>query len=470
MKLSVVFPLSLITITLFLFADTCLPAADTSQPLSTSPSIWGKEIMKQPFDKKPFHEVKPPAWLEDITRVTYCFSVIDAATRDKATELGSQMSEMGFVSPYGTLYDSKILLDRNPSETIQQSEEKLHKEIADYKRRGVRILAVAPPNLIGEVYAKHPDWRRVGTNTTDIPPYDKATNPLGGALCLVGPWGDCFTDLLAEMLTKFPEIDAFSFDGLHDCGFCYCQHCRENYRKDTGKEIPDVAKGLEDPEFRTYQHWLDRRMEAMVQHMQTRLKGIKPEVALVTWSTNAGRWGHLLSIPRNMPARLNLLFDAPDQEFWMDETNRGNTIMPAFANAYMWAVSNHRIAFSSPYLFSHGNPYGADSFTPDEVMARMMLVLTWGARPSGALAQPPLLVPALYDSLTELNRRVPWITRTESEPWAALVMSDNTKTFYGRSPGAVEERYLANVFGVFRTAMEEHLGVTLINDWNLNPR
>ena len=65
-----------------------------------------------------------------------------------------------------------------------------------------------------------------------------------------------------------------------------------------------------------------------------------------------------------MPARMNLLLDAPDQEFWLDETNRGTTIVPAFANAYIWATTNHRVAFSEPYILSHGNPYGKDSFPP----------------------------------------------------------------------------------------------------------
>jgi hypothetical protein len=48
-------------------------------------------------------------------------------------------------------------------------------------------------------------------------------------------------------------------------------------------------------------------------------------------------------------------------------------------------------------------------------------------------------------------------------------MSDNTRNFYGRSPGLVEERYMANVLGVFRAAVEEHLPLAVINDWNLNP-
>ena len=79
---------------------------------------------------------------------------------------------------------------------------------------------------------------------------------------------------------------------------------------------------------------------------------------------------------------MNLLLDAPDQEFWLDETNRGTTIVPAFANAYIWATTNHRVAFSEPYLLSHGNPYGKDSFPPQEILRRMLLAVTYGAQPS----------------------------------------------------------------------------------------
>ena len=238
--------------------------------------------------------------------------------------------------------------------------------------------------------------------------------------------------------------------------------------KDTGKEIPNPD--MENVEFRRYQHWADRRMESLIQRMQTRLKGIKPEVALVTWTTNAGRWGHFLSIPRNMPARMNLLLDAPDQELWLDETNRGNTIAPAFGCAYAWSVTNHRVAFSEPYLMAHGNPYGKDGFPPEELHRRMMLVLTYGGFPSIAVGQPGRLQQAVYDTVREVNRLKPWLIDKQPDRWAAVVMSDNTKTFYGRQAGRVEERYLSNVLGTFRAAVEEHLPVTVINDWNLNER
>ena len=423
--------------------------------------IWGSAILPQPFDRQPFREIRIPEWVQNTVGCGYTLSVMDAKSRATAAAHGVTISEMGFVDPFYAYYDSQLLKKRSPHVPA----DRLTKDIAEYKRLGVRILGVYPPCLQAEAYENHRDWRRIATDTTEIPQIDMVKYPHGGMLCLLGPYGDFFIDVLAEILQKFPDVDAFSFDGLHYGGVCYCQHCRENYRTETGAEIPPLD--MENPAFRRYQHWADRRMEDLVRRMQVKLKGIKPDVALVTWTTNAGRFGHFLSIPRNMPARMNLLLDAPDQEFWADETNRGTTVVPAFANAYIWATTNHRVAFSEPYILSHGNPYGKDSFPPTEILRRMMLALTYGASPSIAVAQPVSLQQELYACLDEVQRRKPWLTHKAPEPWAALVMSDNTRNFYGRSAGLVEERYMANVFGTFRATLEEHLPVTVINDWNL---
>lgn len=443
---------------LLVFVLLALPSVAQERP-----SPWDGEVMPQPFDTQPFRRVRVPAWLHETLGCGYTLSGMDSAARRTAARHGVTLSEIGFVDPFYAYYDSRLLKRRSPHVPLGR----LEKDIAEYRQLGVRLLGVYPPTLQGEVYEAHPDWRRIATDTTTIPQVDLKKYPHGGMLCPLGPYGDFFIEVLAEILTKYPDVGAFSFDGLHHGGVCYCEHCRANYRRDTGKAIPKAD--LNDPEFRRYQHWADRRLEDLVRRMQARLKGIKPDVALVTWSTNAGRWGHFLSLPRNMPARMNLLFDAPDQEFWMDETNRGNTILPAFTNAYLWAVTDHRVGFSEPYLMSHGNPYGKDSFPPHEIERRMMLALTYGAMPSIAVAQPARLQAELYRCLDEVQKRKPWITHKQPERWAALLMSDNTRTFYGREPGRVEERYMANVLGAFRASVEEHLPVTVINDWNLNP-
>lgn len=444
-------------------ATSALAAAGSTllraQAAAAPREIWGRVVALQPFDKAPFREIAIPEWVRGTLGVGYTLSGMGTEARTKAAAAGVTLSELGFVDPFFAYYDSKLLKRHSP----HVPKDWVAKEIAEYQRLGVRILGVYPPTLQSEVYELHPDWRLISKDTREIPSVDLKVHGHGGMLCLLGPYGDFFIEVLAEILTLFPAVDAFSFDGLHYTGACYCQHCRANYKADTGDELP--PRDIQNPAFRRYQHWADRRMERHIQRMQTRLKSIKPEVALVTWTTNAGRFGHFLDVPRNMPARMNLLLDAPDMEFWLDETNRGASIVPAFGCAYMWAVTNHRVAFAEPYLMSRGNPYGKDSFPAHEIERRMMLALAHGTVPSLAVGQPEHLQEAAYHCLGEVKKRGPWITHKSPEPWCAMVMSDNTRCFYAR--GAVEERYMAHVFGAFRAGIEAHLPLALVNDWNL---
>lgn len=430
-------------------------------PHAFSDELWEAPVLPQPFEREAFRPIRVPAWVQETIGAGYTLSGMNTAQRERSVAAGVSLSEFGFVDPFYAYFDSKLLKRRSPHVPL----ERLDKDMAEYRRLGIKMLGVVPPGLQAEVYETHPEWRKISKNTTEIPQVDMVKQPFGGGLCLLGPYGDFLIEVLAEIVTNYPDVAAFSFDGLHYGGVCYCGSCRDAFRKDTSGEIPNL--NMEDPNFRRYQHWADRRMESLIVRMQTRLKGINPKIALVTWTTNAGRFGHFRDIPRNMPARMNLLLDAPDQEFWMDETNRGATVVPAFGNAYAWAVTNHRVAFSEPYLMSHGNPYGKDSFPGHEILRRMLLVLTHGPMPSLAVGQPQPMQEAAYQALREVQKRKPWLTHKEPERWAAMVMSDNSRTFYGRSSGKVEERYLANVFGTFRAALEEHLPVTIINDWNL---
>lgn len=447
-----------------LFAVCAVNLERVATSLADQPAtIWGRPIMRQPFDREQPHEICTPDWVRHTLGVGYTLSVQSPPEREKAVAAGVTISELGFVDPLFVYYDSKYLHRRSPHVAADH----LEKEVAAYRQLGLRILAVYPPSLQGEVYESHPEWRRIDAHNGPVPQVDLRKHPSGGMLCLLGPYGDFMIDVVSEIVTKF-GVDAFSFDGLHYGGVCYCRHCRDGFRSQAGSDIPPV--NLDDRLFRRYQHWADRRLEDLVRRMQSRIKAIKPDVALVTWTTNAGRFGHFRDIPRNMPARMNLLLDAPDQEFWLDETNRGASVVPAFANAYAWAVTNHRVAFSEPYLMSHGNPYGKDSFPPHEVLRRMLLCVAHGSTPSIAVAQPPVLREAVFHGLAEVQRRKRWLTHKEPEPWAAIVMSDNSRVFYGRSSGAVEQRYLAHVFGTFRAVVEAHMPFTLINDWNLNEK
>jgi hypothetical protein len=428
--------------------------------LTPPDAIWGKSIPFEVADgQTPFREIRIPDWLRQITR--YAYTVPDVKNYQDAAAAGVQMLDLSFGDAINLAYPSKLL-----KRTPHLPEDHIPNYLTLCQKLGLRVTASVPPCLQAQVWAEHPDWRSIRTNTKDIPEVDLKQNPVGGILCQLSPWGDFLIQILEEILHNYPQVDGFGFDGLHHFSYCYCKSCRDGFRSAAGQEIPNVD--LKDPVFRRYLAWRDRRMEAFVEQMQTRIRRIKPHAALVTWTTNAGRYGHFLDIPRNMSSRMNLLFDAPAQEFWLDETNRGNTIVPAFSNAYIWAVSNHRLAFSEPYMMSHGNPYGTDSFPPQEVLRRALLPMTYGANASISLGFPRHRESALI-SFREIRKRAPWLTDKQPEHWAGLVMSDQTRVQYGRQAGNVEERYLANVFGAFRAVTEEHLPTTVLADWHLNP-
>jgi hypothetical protein len=193
---------------------------------------------------------------------------------------------------------------------------------------------------------------------------------------------------------------------------------------------------------------------------------VNPQAAVYTWTTNAGRFGHFLTSPRVMSARMNMLFDSPVQEWWLDEVNHGATVVPAFGAAYVRALTLGRTGASEPYLLSRGNPYSGSSFPTHEVTVRAMMALT-----NGSIT--PLMIPNNVEkdfreaTMVEIGKRKKWFVRTKQEPWAALLVSEQTRQFYAKNQ--VMDRFLAHPLGVFRVGWEEHLPINLITDWDIRP-
>jgi hypothetical protein len=223
---------------------------------------------------------------------------------------------------------------------------------------------------------------------------------------------------------------------------------------------------LADETYKIYLLWADTKLENWYRKLHARLRQVNPQAAVYTWTTNAGRYGHFLTSPRVMSARMNALFDSPVQEWWLDEVNLGATVVPAFGAAYVRAVTGGRTGASEPYLMSRGNPYSTSSFPAHEVFTRCMMAMT-----NGSIT--PLAVPTAAGkeagdhTLREIGRRKKWFIRSTQEPWAALLVSEQTRQFY--AGGQIMERFLAHALGGFRVGWEEHLPITLITDLDLRP-
>ncbi len=326
----------------------------------------------------------------------------------------------------------------------------------------MKLVLGLPPFPPVSLVQKHPDWRVHPTDSDAAVKIVAVENNLGTRLgCNLGPWGDYLINVCGELVADY-KVDGYSFDGNYHPSICYCPACKAAYRQDRKRALPMKAN-LDDIAYREYLVWRGERLEDHYRRLQRRIKQANPDAVLMSWTVNAGRYGHFLHSPRAMPTRLNRLFDLPMQEWWLDETNFGGSLAPAFGAAYLRATTGGRPCASEPYLMSRGNPYGTDSFPAHERLTRCLLAVTNGNVLAESLGWPGHEVAADFQ---EIARRDHYIPRTESMPWAALLVSEQTRQFYAYKD--IANLFLPHVFGAFRAATEEHLPLTLVNDWDVD--
>ena len=400
----------------------------------------------------PFVEITPPAWVLEVTRMAFA-TPGEAA---KAAELGAQVLHTNVVWPYFPLRRDGGGLPKNEAKALRDL-------VAECRRVKLKLSLGLPPFPPVALVRKHPDWRVHPDDTGAALKVEPKEDDLGTRLgCNNGPWGDYLIDVCAELVAD-SGVNGFSFDGNYHPPICFCPACKAAYRKDRGRDLPPKAN-LDDIAYREYLVWRGEQLEGHYRRMQERIKKADPDAVLTSWTVNAGRYGHFLHSPRAMPTRLNRLFDLPMQEWWLDETNFGSSVAPSFGAAYLKAVAGDRPCAAEPYLMSRGNPYGTDSFPQHERLARTLLALTYGNVAAHSLGWP-----GHRESTREVFREVArlgrWLKDVRPLPWAALLVSEQTRQFYAY--GNIAERFLPHVFGTFRAALEEHLPLTLVNDWEL---
>jgi len=398
-----------------------------------------------------FVPVAIPAWVRSVTRMAF----VTPGEIDRAAELGVQVCHGNAVWPYFPLRCAGGGLSPNDQALLRQIVDRCH-------QHGMKYCLGLPPFPSVACMQAHPEWRILPDRGAG-PFREPREDDLGTRLaCNNGPWGDYLIDVCAELVEDF-GLDGFSFDGNYHPALCHCPACTTAYRQERDLPIPEQAN-LEDVSYRRYLDWRGECLERHYARMQQRLKHVHPDTVLMSWTVNAGRYGHFLHSPRAMPTRVNQLFDLPMQEWWLDETNFGASVAPAFGAAYSRAVAGDRPAASEAYLMSRGNPYGTDSFPAHERVTRSLLALTNGSVSAESLGWPghQRSIEQVFEAI---RQREPYLARTSPWKWAALLVSEQTRQFYAYRD--IADRFLPHVFGPFRMGMEEHLPVTPINDWDL---
>jgi len=97
-----------------------------------------------------------------------------------------------------------------------------------------------------------------------------------------------------------------------------------------------------------------------------------------------------------------------------------------------------------------------------EIELRMLSALTSGAKFAFSSTEKQYLRGTLFG----MNRaRSPWTFRAEPMKWAAMLVSETTRQYYGRSDAV--NRYMTSCFGFMRMLLEQHLPVDVITEADL---
>ncbi|MEO8028617.1 MAG: alpha-amylase family protein, partial [Bryobacteraceae bacterium] len=162
--------------------------------------------------------------------------------------------------------------------------------LAGCRKLGVSaaVARVDPHAVHQDVYDAHPDWIAVDASGQKRRHWG---SPEMWVTCALGPYNPVFlTAVMKEIATKY-KVDALFANRWDGSGMCYCEHCQTLFRAASGRELPRKMS-IEDPSFRDYHVWKEKRLFDQWRLWDKELRAINPNITMIP---NTG--GGALSTP-----------------------------------------------------------------------------------------------------------------------------------------------------------------------------
>src|SRR4051812_31203449 len=270
------------------------------------------ESLKWYTQDRDFKPVEPAEWVYEGVQKAFVGDFANPKSLpyvDELAGIGVTVIHTGGPDPYFPLRrDGGTGIDAKEGALMQTAFERI-------RSHKMRVVIGVSPYAPVEYVKQHPEWRL--KYTADEKPLDLAldlTKPEHVAkrsLSLNTPYGDYLIENLAEIFADY-HVDGISFDGNYHSPINHTPFDVELYRQETGREFP-AKIDLSSDDYKVYLLWADSKLENWYRKLHDRLRRGNPQAAGYTRTTNAGRYGHFLTSPRGMSARVNPLFHSPGQ-------------------------------------------------------------------------------------------------------------------------------------------------------------
>jgi Trehalose utilisation len=315
------------------------------------------------------------------------------------------------------------------------------------------VLYVGPvqvPYFDPEFVKTHPDWLRV--NADGKP--DAAPN--------FGNVRSGYTDWLLKQLAHVVreyKVDGFWFDGfapghLHT----YDEATREAFKKFSGgKDIPGRFDVVHDPVARQYLAWHERCFLELSDRMRGAIRDVNPEAVIFANHSGNRTWYFPEADRGEYPLRYSGAIDVSSVELYWDVP--GDALYHPFTYAFMQAVTRNRGATCWIQPSEHGIS-GVSS--PVEIQLRGLEGAPWGVYPE--FVESTGREEYLKLHVENVKAREKWWVGSEPVPYVGVVVSEQTRTLYGK---AALPLYLAHALGAFRSLVEVHWPVRLLTEMDL---
>jgi hypothetical protein len=191
--------------------------------------------------------------------------------------------------------------------------------------------------------------------------------------------------------------------------------------------------------------------------MRTTIRAENPEAVIFVNHSGNRTWFAPDASMGEYPLRYSQAVDISSVELYWDVP--GDALYHPFVYAFMEAITRNRAASVWIQPQEHGIS-GVSS--PVEIQLRGLEGLPWGVIPEFVESTGREEYLALHGN--NIKVREPWLSESEPIPHIGLVVSEQTRTLFGKAALPV---YLSHALGAFRSLLETHVPTRLLTEADL---
>jgi len=346
-------------------------------------------------------------------------------------------------------------------------EDLIAETLREARKRNIKVIVMVGHTANKYVYEKHTDWAQRTKDgepiTLEHIPFERRLHePEWPLMCINSPFMELVKKEVLEVLDLGVDgifLDSFRYQPDIEKA-CYCNWCREKFKKSFGFEMPEEPNWL-DSRWRTLWNW---RYNVVVEKLKEVFNIIKSRNKNVMFMYNshpggwAGRTNRIVELCRES---IDVVFA---------ECSEADHQPPGFITEMVKLTKamfgDKPVAASRNYFHMYRT---VASTTPLAIRQGLRESIIAGGIPwllvfSSSYFQEPANLDAARKVFEEYDTVESYMRRSKPYMYAAIVVSNETRDFYGRHH---PEHYVDEIRGFYYALTHAHYPVSFISGRDL---